>query len=263
MDRTRQGILAGALVVGSEILIGRTKDTNTVFLAEELLKRGIKLSRWLIIPDDSEVIARELKRFVSDGYKIIVVSGGMGPTHDDITVEAVAKGLDIPMRFHQRCYERMVSKWKGRNQNRDMPETAKKGLDKMAYVPLDFDLIDNESGMVEGLMGSVNRGRTQVFILPGVPREYKGIISTRKFQDYLPIGRSSDTAIKEVIFNGNESSIADRLEFLQDPHPDVDIGSYPQGPGKVIIRVTGNEEEVDRTMIKVKELLEMITTGRK
>ena len=263
MDRRKEGILAGTLVVGSEILIGRTRDTNTVFLAEELLKRGIKLSRWLIIPDEKEVISRELKRFISDGYKIIVVSGGMGPTHDDITVESVAKGLDIPMRFHKGCYDRMVSKWRRRNQAIDIPETAKRGLDKMAYVPLDFDLIDNENGMVEGLMGSVDMGRVQVFILPGVPREYKGIISTRKFQDYLPFGKSSDTSIKEIIFNGNESSIADRLEVLQGQHPNVEIGSYPQGPGRVIIRVTGHEDEVDRTIVEVKGLIDMISVPGK
>lgn len=255
MEQGKRPVLAGTLVVGSEILIGRTRDTNTLFLAGELLKRGIKLSRWVIVPDKEDVISRELERFLSDGYDIIVVSGGMGPTHDDITVEAVAKGLGLPLTFHLGCYERMLSKWRRRNPEGEMPDSAKKGLDKMAYVPQDFDLINNEEGMVEGLMGSVNRGSTQVFILPGVPREYRGIVSTRKFQDYLPHGKMTDTAIREIGFAGNESSIAGQLRRVQGKFPLIEIGSYPHGPKKVTIRITGDEKEVERALRAVKDLI--------
>lgn len=253
MALKKRKVLAGALVVGNEILIGRTRDTNTLFLGEELLKRGIKLSKWLIVPDDEKAISSELRRFIDDGFELLVISGGMGPTHDDITVEAVAKGLDLPLVFHKGLYQRMLEKWRKRNPEKEMPDSAKRGLDKIAYVPQDFDLVNNENGMVEGLVGSVEKGQTIVFILPGVPREYRGIITTRKFQDYLPIGRTEDVTIREVLFGGNESRIASFLEELDREFEDVDIGSYPQGPSRVVIRVTGELEEVEKVLPPIRE----------
>jgi molybdenum cofactor synthesis domain-containing protein len=241
-------VKAGALVVGSEILLGMTRDTNTVFLAENFLRRGIRLNRWVIVPDEMEQIGRELRHYIDDDYDIVVVSGGMGPTHDDITVEAVAKSLSVPMSFHEECYRRMLGKWKKRNPDKELPESGKKGLENMAYVPQDFDLINNEQGMVEGLVGTANSGQTLIFILPGVPREYKGIVGTSKFQDYLPPGHDNEVYIREVHFRGKESQIAQFLSEMQNVFPDIDIGSYPQGPMSVILRVTGEPEKVEKAL---------------
>ncbi len=251
--RTTPKIKAGALVVGNEILLGLTRDTNTVFLAESLLKRGIKLSRWVIVQDDMAQIGRELKNYIQEGYDIVVVSGGMGPTHDDITVEAIAKALSVPMSFHEECYRRMLIKWKSWNPNKELPESGKKGLQNMAHVPQDFDLINNEQGMVEGLVGTARSGQTLIFILPGVPREYKGIVSTGKFQDYLPPGHDNDVFIREVKFRGKESQIALFLSEVQNSFQDIDIGSYPQGPMSVILRVTGSSDEVEKAVPMIAE----------
>jgi molybdenum cofactor synthesis domain-containing protein len=247
-DAHQRKIKAGALVVGNEILLGLTRDTNTIFLAENLLKRGIRLSRWVIVPDEIEQIGKELKNYIDDNFDIVVVSGGMGPTHDDITVEAVARALSLPMLFHEECYSRMLKKWKSWNPNKELPETGKKGLQDMAYVPQDFDLINNEQGMVEGLAGTVNKGQTLIIILPGVPREYKGIVGTSKFQDYLPPGHDNDVFIREVNFRGKESQIALFLSEIQKKYPDIDIGSYPQGPMSVILRVTGKPIDVEEVL---------------
>jgi len=238
-------VRAGALVVGNEILLGRTRDTNTVFLAEQLLNRGIKLHRWVIVPDEFNEIGGELNRFIDDGFDIVVISGGMGPTHDDITVEAVARALSLPLVLHEECYRRMFNKWSTRNPGKVLPEEGKSGLQKMANIPQDFDLINNEEGMVEGLVGTVNRGRTLMFILPGVPREYRGIVGTYKFQDYLPRGTGEAVTIGEVHFRGKESQLARYLTNLQLKYPDVEIGSYPQGPNSVILRITGPRELVE------------------
>ena len=252
-DPPNKKVKAGALVVGNEILLGLTRDTNTVFLAENFLKRGIRLSKWVIVPDELEQIGAELEAFISDGYDIVVISGGMGPTHDDITVEAVANALSVRMIFHEECHRRMLGKWQRRNPDKEFPQSAKKGLEKMACVPLDFDLIDNEEGMAEGLVGTANRGQTLIFILPGVPREYKGIVGTYKFQDYLPPGHDDDVHIREVRFKGKESQIALFLSEIQKKFPDIDIGSYPQGPMSVILRVTGNSEHVENAIPVITE----------
>ncbi len=241
-------VKAGALVVGSEILLGRTRDTNTVFLAEQLLDRGIKLQRWVIVPDEPGEIGMELRRFIDDGFDIIVISGGMGPTHDDITVDAVARALSLPLSLNDECYRRMYGKWTARNPGKALTDEGKSGLQKMANIPQDFDLINNEEGMVEGLVGTVNKGKTLMFILPGVPREYKGIVGTYKFQDYLPRGTGDSVTIREVHFRGKESQMARYLSNLQMRYPDVEIGSYPQGPNSVILRITGPREAVERVV---------------
>lgn len=247
-------VKVGALVVGNEILLGRTRDTNTVFLAEQLFKRGLKLTRWVIVPDIDEEISLELNRFLHDGFDIVVICGGMGPTHDDITVEAVARALKVPMEYNEECYSRMFRKWRGWNPGKELPESGKTGLKKMAMMPRDFDLINNQEGMVEGLVGSVKRGNGLVFILPGVPREYKGIVGTHKFQDYLPPGHDSSVDIIEVRFRGRESELASYLLELQNKYRDVDVGSYPQGPRNVIIRLTGDPYRIKEAQLEVKEI---------
>ncbi|MGA1820089.1 MAG: competence/damage-inducible protein A [Thermoplasmatota archaeon] len=258
MSSGNRRVLAGALVVGNEILLGLTKDTNTVFLAESFLKRGIRLRKWVIVPDDIELIGLELRTFIDHNYDIVVISGGMGPTHDDITVDAVARALSVPMTFHEECYRRMLAKWKRWNPDRELPDSSRKGLEKMAKVPQHFDLINNEEGMVEGLVGSANKGQTLLFILPGVPREYRGIVGTHKFQDYLPPGHEGDVYIREVRFRGKESQMALFLAQLQERFPDIDIGSYPQGPNSVILRVTGVPGEVDPAVQQISDEVERL-----
>ncbi|MBN1389506.1 MAG: competence/damage-inducible protein A [Candidatus Thermoplasmatota archaeon] len=237
-------VKAGSLVVGNEILLGRTVDTNTVFLAENLLGKGIRLRRWVMVPDESGMICKELGIFMEDDYDLVVVSGGMGPTHDDITVEAVAKAISVPLVFHDGCFGRMMEKWRSRNPGKTLPDSSKKGLEKMALVPRDLEPIINENGMVEGLAGSVNDGRMMIFILPGVPREYRGLVCSEEFQGRLPSGHEKDVHIREVHFHGKESQMALFLSDLQKRFPEIDIGSYPQGPNSVIIRVTGYPDRV-------------------
>jgi len=182
----------------------------------------------------------------------------MGPTHDDITVDAVARALSVPMTFHDECFRRMLNKWRRWNPDKELPDSSRQGLEKMAKVPQHFDLINNEEGMVEGLVGSANKGQTLIFILPGVPREYRGIVGTHKFQDYLPPGHENDVYIKEVKFNGKESQMALYLAQLQERFSDIDIGSYPQGPNSVILRVTGVPAEVDKAARLIRDEVERL-----
>ncbi|MEA3557991.1 MAG: molybdopterin-binding protein [Candidatus Thermoplasmatota archaeon] len=245
-------VKVGALVVGNEILLGRTRDTNTIFLAEQLLRRGLKLRRWIIVPDMEGEISKEMGRFIMDDFDIIVISGGMGPTHDDITVEAVGRALGISIDPNKECYDRMYKKWQWRNPGKELPGSVKTALRKMARVPKDFDLINNEEGMVEGLVGTANNGNNVIFILPGVPREYRGIVGTSRFQDHLPSGYGGGIDIIEIPFKGRESRIAPPLVKIQGRYPDIDIGSYPQGPERVILRLTGDPDTIRKAEIELR-----------
>jgi molybdenum cofactor synthesis domain-containing protein len=252
---------AATLVVGNEILLGRTQDTNTLYLAEYLLNRGIKLGRWVIVPDKEEQIISELRRLIADRFGIIIVSGGMGPTHDDITVSSIAKALDLPLVRSDKAYDRMISKWKRRNPGMDMPENAEKWLDKMSMVPAGFDCLENDQGMAEGLIGESNEGKTKIFILPGVPREYKTIIDSPGFCGSIPDLCGEGLMIEEILFRGRESSIAGLLLKLQESFPDVDFGSYPHDKRKVIIRLTGKPSDVEEALKMAKTSLDGFDDG--
>lgn len=239
MDRTK----AAALVIGSELMLGKTPDTNTLLLIENFLRRGIRLRKWVIIPDDPGTISTELRRLLSEGHGIIMISGGMGPTHDDITVECVASALGRRTAISHISRERMFSKWMAKNPGIVIPHGTDRGLDKMATVIDGFWTIENPVGAVEGQIGEVDGALIGIF--PGVPREYRALLESPGFQRLLPSG--DGVGIAEVTFGGRESQIAKMLEDLQKECPDVEIGSYPQGPLEVVLRITGEARAVDRT----------------
>lgn len=246
---------AAALVVGNEILLGRTQDTNTIYLADFLLKKGIRLQRWVIVPDREDQIISEMRKLVSDRFDIIVVSGGMGPTHDDITVSSIAKAMDLPLERSMDSYNRMMDKWKARNPGREVSANAEEWLNKMSLVPGGFGCIENEAGMAEGLTGEANDGGTVIFILPGVPGEYRAIVESPGFSENITVDHEEGLMIEEILFQGRESSIAGTLRKLQESFPDVDFGSYPQGKREVVIRLTGRSSDIEKALEKARDVI--------
>ncbi len=244
------------LVVGNEILLGRTRDTNTQFLTEILLERGLRLSRWIIVPDRKGEISSQLKGIVEEGFDFVVVTGGMGPTHDDITVDSIADALGLDLSLHRETEDRMIRKFRKRYPDREMTSPSSKGIRKMATIPEGFSPIRNSSGMAEGLFGRTSDGRTSILIVPGVPVEYKAIIGGNEFPLLLPESDPDDQRFREIPFKGKESQISDILEDLQVSYPSLDVGSYPQGPMMVIIRITGRKEKVDEAFNTIQTKIE-------
>ncbi len=251
-------LMIATLVVGNEILLGRTRDTNTQFLTEILLKRGLRLSRWVIVPDRKWDISSQLKGIVEEGFDLVVVSGGMGPTHDDITVGSVADALGLELSNHSETEDRMIKKWRERYPDLEMTPSSGKGIRKMATIPEGFRPIRNGSGMAEGLFGRTSDGRTSILIVPGVPVEYKAIIGGDEFPLLLPESDPDDQSFREIHFKGKESQISDVLEDLQGSYPSLDVGSYPQGSMMVIIRITGRKEKVDEALNTIRSKIEYL-----
>ncbi len=201
---------AAIIVIGDEILSGRTKDKNIGWLAEQLNQLGIQLVEARIIADNRQVII-DTVRHMSASYDLVFTSGGIGPTHDDITTEAVAAAFDVKVIRHPEAERRLIAHYR----NTDLEFNAAR--QKMADIPETASLIDNPLSAAPGfILGNVH-------VLPGVPSilqaMFEGLVSR------LP-GGVQMTRITVQCQTG-EGNIATILADVQARFDGVSVGSYP------------------------------------
>ncbi len=199
---------AAILIIGNEILSGRTQDTNTGTLATWLNSIGVKVNEVRIIPDIEKIIVENINelRKISD---YVFTTGGIGPTHDDITAASVAKAFGLKYEVHQEAYKILESYYK--------PGEFNEGRQKMIWMPENAELILNPTSGAPGF--SVKN----VFCLPGVPSILKSMLGglKNKIVGGKPI-LSHTISLRTV-----ESEIANSLTKVQNENKDVEIGSYP------------------------------------
>ena len=199
---------AAILIIGNEILSGRTQDTNTSTIALWLNSIGVKVKEVRVIPDVENVIVdtvNELRKF--NNY--VFTTGGIGPTHDDITAESISKAFKLNYEIHKEAYKVLEAYYK--------PGEFNKGRQKMVWMPKNAKLILNPTSGAPGF--SVEN----VFCLPGVPSILKSMLGGLKnaIVGGQPI-LSHTISLRTV-----ESEIANSLTAVQDNNKDVEIGSYP------------------------------------
>ena len=199
---------ATILIIGNEILSGRTKDTNTSTLATWLNSIGVKVEEVRVIPDIEKKIIDTLN-FLSSTYDYVFTTGGIGPTHDDITAESVSKAFGIKYEIHKEAYKILKAYYK--------PGEFNEGRQKMVWMPENANLILNPTSGAPGFYVK------NVFCLPGVPSILKSMLGglTNSIVGGEPI-RSLTISLRTV-----ESEIADSLTKVQNDNQDVEIGSYP------------------------------------
>ncbi|TMA35454.1 MAG: competence/damage-inducible protein A [Deltaproteobacteria bacterium] len=202
MDRT-----AGIIVIGNEILSGKVVDTNSPFLARELRSLGVTLLRILTIPDEVETIAAAVRDFHAR-FDVVFTSGGVGPTHDDVTMEGVARGLGRPVIRHPAIEGRL------REYLKDKVNAARL---KMAEVPEGSELI------VDARLGFPTVKCENVYILPGIPE-----ILEQKFAALRERFTASPYFLRVVYTRDSEGSIAEHLHATLAVFPDLLLGSYPK-----------------------------------
>jgi molybdenum cofactor synthesis domain-containing protein len=205
-----QNPTAAIIVIGDEILSGRTKDKNIGWLAENLCAQGIQLVEARVIADNRQVIIDTVQN-LSAAYDLVFTSGGIGPTHDDITTEAVAAAFDVPVIRHPEAERRLLAHYA----NTDLEFNAAR--QKMADIPDTAELIDNPLSAAPGfILGNVH-------VLPGVPSilqaMYEGLRSR------LP-GGVVMTRITVQCATG-EGNIATILAAVESRYEGTSIGSYP------------------------------------
>ena len=199
---------AAILIIGNEILSGRTQDTNTSTIALWLNSIGVKVEEVRVIPDIEKVIidtVNELRKV--NNY--VFTTGGIGPTHDDITAKSISKAFDIDYEIHKEAFKILEAYYK--------PGEFNEGRQKMVWMPKDAKLILNPTSGAPGF------NVKNVFCLPGVPSILKSMLGGLKNE----IIGGEPILSQTISLRTVESEIAESLTNVQNKNKDVEIGSYP------------------------------------
>ena len=201
---------ASIIIIGNEILSGRTQDTNSNYLAKMLVQKGISLEEIRVIPDDLNIIESVINN-ESSAKDYVFTSGGIGPTHDDITAEAIASCFHTPLIVRDDAVELLAMNYK--NGKKDLNAARL----RMARIPGGAKLIKNK---ISGAPGFIIKN---VFVMAGVPQIFEAMVQ----EIILNIGSVSPILSKTVKVFKKESEISDRLWNYADRYKDISIGSYP------------------------------------
>jgi len=204
---TDKGKRAVLIIIGDEVLSGKTADKNGVFLTRELRALGVQVSRVVIIPDDIEVIAEEIRSSL-ERFDLIFTSGGIGPTHDDVTMEGIALGLGKALVPHPLLIE-IIKKAHGPNYN------AAQG--RMAQVPEGTELLFGKALRFPVLRFD------KIYIFPGIPE-----LLVQKFEAIKERFRDQPFYLTKIYLAEKEYVLADTLREALRHYPALLLGSYPK-----------------------------------
>ena len=235
---------AAILIIGNEILSGRTQDTNTSTLATWLNSIGVTVNEVRVIPDIEKTIVDTLNvlRKIND---YVFTTGGIGPTHDDITAQSVAKAFGLKYEIHKEGFKILEAYYK--------PGEFNEGRQKMIWMPEKAELILNPSSGAPGF--SVEN----VFCLPGVPSILKSMIGglKNKIVGGDPI-LSHTISLRTV-----ESEIAKSITQIQEQNKDVEIGSYPFfHAGKLGVSIVVRSEKQSKIDICNSQIMEFVNKNK-
>jgi molybdenum cofactor synthesis domain-containing protein len=235
-------INAAIIVIGNEILSGRTQDVNVACISKWLNSLGVKLEEVRVIPDIEKVIVKTIRE-VKGKFKYVFTTGGIGPTHDDITSKSIAKAFNVKYCYHPEAYKILENYYdKGK---------FNVGRRKMAKTPKNASLIYNPSSTAPGFIVK------NVYCLPGVPLILKSMLGGLKNK----IIGGNKILSKTLNLRTVESEISIPLEKVQNKFKKLEIGSYPffkQGKIGVslVIRST-NLKLIDKCIIDIIEFVKM------
>ncbi len=212
---------AAVMLIGNEILSGRTQDLNLQFIAKSLAEIGVRLCECRVVTDDADAIIEALNT-LRERYTYLFTTGGIGPTHDDITAQCVANAFGVPLLQHPEAVARLTAYFDSRGVE------ANEARMRMANVPQGGTLIDNAVSVAPGFR------LANVHVMAGVPR-----IMQSMFEQILPtLTRGTVVKSVSVVCNLPEGELSAPLEQLQQQFPQVEIGSYPGKRHGAFPRVT-------------------------
>jgi molybdenum cofactor synthesis domain-containing protein len=207
-DPAAEVVTACVLIIGNEILSGRTQDANLAFLATGLNEAGIRLREARIIPDDAAVIVASVNE-ARGKFDYVLTTGGIGPTHDDITSACVAEAFGVPLILHPEAKRLLETHYP--------PGGLNEARLRMAHVPEGASLLPNPISRAPGFRIE------NVYVLPGVPQIMQAIFSELKHR----LRGGARLYSRSVSCALSEGALAKDLGALQERYADLEIGSYP------------------------------------
>jgi len=231
---------AAILIIGNEILSGRTQDTNTGTIALWLNSIGVKVNEVRIIPDIEDTII-DTVNYLRKVNEYVFTTGGIGPTHDDITAQSISRAFNVEYEIHQEAFKILEAYYEVGEFN--------EGRQKMVWMPRNANLILNPTSGAPGF------NIENIFCLPGVPSILKSMLGglRNKIVGGKPI-LSHTISLKTV-----ESEIAKSLSDVQDNNKDIEIGSYPFfQAGKLGVSIVIRSEEQTKINKCSQEILKFI-----
>ena len=236
----KKEIFAAIVIIGNEVLSGRTKDLNTSTLSVWLNSLGIVVNEVRVIPDIEKIIINTVNELKSR-FDYVFTTGGIGPTHDDITAESISKAFNLDYGFHREAFSILEKYYE--------PGEFNEGRQKMAKMPKTANLILNPTSGAPGFYIE------NVFCLPGVPSILKSMIGG--LNNVLVGG--DPILSKTINLRTYESEIAQTLTGVQNNNKEVDIGSYPffrQGKlGVSIVLRSTDQNNIDNCNSQILEFV--------
>ena len=238
---------AAMIVIGNEILSGRTQDKNVQYLAQKLTDKGVRLSEVRVVPDIPDEIIASVQA-LSGKYDYVFTSGGIGPTHDDITAENVAKAFDVEIIVDPQARDILLDYY-GEEELTDARL-------RMARIPMGAELVPNP------VSGAPGFHIQNVYVMAGVPRIMQAMV------DHIVPSLAAGVPLRSRTIESRayESELAEGLGNIQETYPALDIGSYPgYGPTKssvnIVIRGT-DEKMLDKAESDVRALVKSLLMVR-
>ena len=246
------GMKAHLLTIGDELLIGQTENTNAAWLGRRLSDLGVEVKRTVTVGDNPDTMRAELERAVRQA-DFVVMTGGLGPTHDDVTREVLAETFDAPLRTDDEIMDRIRRYYEQRGHQ--MPPSAP----QLAQVPEGFATLDNPVGAAVGLWYDAPDDGCVVAVLPGIPEELKGIFngSVEPRLEARPHLRA--VTHRTLVTSGiGESSLQERLGDLSDLLDDELSLAYLPSTSGVRLRLTAANEDSTAAEQRIDQLTERI-----
>lgn len=234
---------AALIIIGNEILSGRTKDKNLAYLAEWLNEIGIQLYEVRVIRDDEDEII-DCVNLLRKKFDYVFTTGGIGPTHDDITTESIAKAFDVELETNPEALKILQGYYK----KGDLNEARL----KMTLLPKGAQLVENPVTKAPGFK------MDNVFVMAGIPSIMQGMLEGARV--FLETGTKMSSKSIDVFMP--ESFVATELSQIQDNYLNVEIGSYPFNKdgkfGTSLVMRSADLEALDRCEIEVAEMIKKL-----
>ena len=237
---------AALIIIGNEILSGRTQDKNLSYLANWLNEVGIQLSEVRVIRDEEKVIIDTVNHLRSE-YDYVFTTGGIGPTHDDITSLSIARAFGVELEINDKALAILKEYYK----DGELTEARM----KMTMIPVGAELVDNPVSKAPGFK------MDNVFVMAGIPSIMQGMLEgARRFLKGGDVVKSMSIDVFTP-----ESNVAQALTDLQKKYNDVEIGSYPFSKdnrfGTTLVMRSSNEKRLQQCDVELKELMKEYDTN--